>query len=455
MKQSEALDILKSGSNVFLTGSAGSGKTHVLNRFIEYLKLQKKVVGITASTGVAATHINGITINAWAGIGIKADLSDIAIQELQQRKYLRDRFQKTQVLIIDEVSMLSSKTLEAVDKVLRVFRNDNEPFGGIQLILCGDFFQLPPIGNEIRDEKLEMKNRIDENNTNSHLSSLTSHLAPTYIYHSPLWNELDIKVCYLEQPYRQIDQNFLQILNQIRNNDITKEIWDSLKGRFFQTFKNGVSPTRLYTHNRDANTVNLQELAKLKDPEHVFYMTTRGSETLAAVMKKNCLTPERLVVKKKALVMFVKNNIDEGYANGTMGRVIDFTEREGYPIVRIFNGKEILVKPTEWNIDEDGEIKATIKQIPLRLAWAITIHKSQGMSLDAAEIDLGKSFVTGMGYVALSRVRSLEGIRLRSLNRTALTVSSEVIKVDKRLREMSATLVEELHHNHYFKLNNS
>lgn len=450
MKQLEALDILKSGSNVFLTGSAGSGKTHVLNRFIEYLKLQNKVVGITASTGVAATHINGITINAWAGIGIKTDISDVAMQELQQRKYLRDRFQKTQVLIIDEVSMLSSQTLEAVDKVLRAFRNNDEAFGGLQLILCGDFFQLPPISN--RQSELVTENPIPK--SYEMIEQVQHEIENNYIYHSPLWNELNIHVCYLEQPYRQIDQHFLQILNQIRNNEITKDIWDSLKGRFFQTFKNGVSPTRLYTHNRDANAINLQELAKLKDPEHVFSMTTRGSETLAAVMKKNCLASERLVVKKKALVMFVKNNIEEGYANGTMGRVIDFTEREGYPIVRIFNGKEILVKPTEWNIDEDGEIKATIKQIPLRLAWAITIHKSQGMSLDAAEIDLGKSFVTGMGYVALSRVRSLEGIRLRSLNRTALTVSSEVIKVDKKLRQMSAALVEELHHNHYYKLNN-
>lgn len=446
MTQTESLDVLKTGSNVFLTGSAGSGKTYVLNRFIEYLKLQRKTVGITASTGVAATHINGITINAWAGIGIKSDISDTAIAELKQRKYLRDRFTKTNVLIIDEVSMLSAQTLEAVDKVLQSFRDTDEPFGGIQVVLCGDFFQLPPIveGGGERSEVRNMQN----------IQIRTSHINPSYIYHSKVWKELDIKVCYLEKPYRQVDDRFLQILDQIRKNNITKDIWDSLKDRFFQSFTNGVSPTRLYTHNHQANAINLQELAKLKDPEHVFYMNSRGNETLAGVMKKNCLAPERLVIKKKALVMFVKNNNEEGYANGTMGRVIDFTEKEGYPIVRIFNKKEIIVKPVEWRIDEDGETKATIKQIPLRLAWAITIHKSQGMSLDAAEIDLGKSFVTGMGYVALSRVRSLEGIRLRSLNRTALTVSEEVIKVDRKLKQMSQAVAAELHNNYYYKLNN-
>lgn len=453
MTQQEALDVLKSGSNVFLTGSAGSGKTHVLNRFIDYLKLQNKVVGITASTGVAATHINGMTINAWAGIGIKTNLSQTAIDELMQRKYLRERFTKTKVLIIDEVSMLSSKTLEIVDTVLRTFRDNDNPFGGMQIVLCGDFFQLPPIG-EINMRHPELDSGSPTNMQWEILNQVQHDNNPHYIYKSELWQTLDIKVCYLEKPFRQVDDRFLQILDQIRNNNITRDIWDTLKDRFFQSFSNGISPTRLYTHNKHADAVNLQELAKLKDPEHVYFMKTRGNESLANVMKKNCLAPERLVIKKKALVMFVKNNAEEGYANGTMGRVIDFTEKEGYPVVRIFNGKEILVKQSEWTIEEEGEPRATLQQIPLRLAWAITIHKSQGMSLDAAEIDLGKSFVTGMGYVALSRVRSLEGIRLRSLNKTALTVSNEVIQIDKKLRQMSEAVVQELRGNYYYKINN-
>lgn len=149
--------------------------------------------------------------------------------------------------------------------------------------------------------------------------------------------------------------------------------------------------------------------------------------------------------------MFVKNNFDKGYVNGTMGRVIGFDHE--FPVVRTFAGKELTVEPAEWEIDEDGVVAAKITQIPLRLAWAITIHKSQGMSLDAAEIDLGKSFIHGMGYVALSRVRTLQGIRLRSINRTALTVNSEVIAFDKKLQAMSEEVAAELRSSYWYQVN--
>jgi ATP-dependent DNA helicase PIF1 len=421
MTQQDALDILKAGYTVFLTGSAGSGKTYILNRFISYLKMQHIPVGITASSGVAATHLNGMTLNAWTGIGIKENITEAQIEMLLRRRYLHKRIRRIKVLIIDEISMLSSQTFESVDKVLRAFKDNDQPFGGVQLVLCGDFFQLPPV--------------------------TADHDHSAYIYHSPLWRELDLKICYLETPYRQIDQKFLNILEQIRSNNVTKDMWDTLKDRFFQTFGNGVSPTRLYTHNMHADTVNKQMLTKLDGKEHYFMMQSQGTEELTALMRRSCLAPQRLILKRRALVMFVKNNFDEGYVNGTMGRVIDFTEKEDFPIVETFAHKQIIVKPSAWTIDEEGVIKAKLTQIPLRLAWAITIHKSQGMSLDAAEIDLGKSFVTGMGYVALSRVRNLEGIRLRSLNRTALTVNDEVIKIDKKLREMSQSIVNELRQN--------
>jgi ATP-dependent exoDNAse (exonuclease V) alpha subunit len=429
MTQQEALDVLKTGANVFLTGSAGSGKTYVLNRYIKYLQLQNKNVGITAPTGVAATHIGGITLNAWAGVGIKQTLSDNEIDELLKRNYLRRRLSQTHVLIIDEVSMLSVSLLALVNRILQSFKKNDAAFGGIQVVLCGDFFQLPPIDEETQND-----------------------LPTNFIYDSPLWEELDPKVCYLEKPFRQDDERFLHILSQIRQNNITKEIWETLKDRFFQSFV-GLTPTRLYTHNSRADIVNIQELAKLDEQEHVYDMTSSGNPILADVMKKNCLAPSHLIVKKHALVMFVKNNFDEGYANGTMGRIIDFTENENYPIVQTFNHKEIVVRPSTWSIEEEGQIGATIKQIPLRLAWAITIHKSQGMSLDAAEIDLGKSFLHGMGYVALSRVRSLKGIRLMSINSTSLKVSEEAIRIDKQLQKQSALLAEELRASPYYKKN--
>jgi ATP-dependent exoDNAse (exonuclease V) alpha subunit len=417
MIQTEALDILKSGENVFLTGRAGSGKTYLLERFILSLRFRKIPVGVTASTGVAATHLSGMTINSWAGIGVKSFLTDDEIETLLKRSYLRKRFTETKALIIDEVSMLSSHTFETVDRLLRVFKNKDEPFGGMQVVLSGDFFQLPPVGEGSSD--------ID------------------FVYKSPLWKELDLKVCYLDKPYRQDDHRFLSLLDDIRENNVTQRTWDTLKACFLQERKSDILPAKLYTHNAHADIVNASELAKIPGVSRTFLMRTNGNPSLAYLLVKNCLAPERLVLKIGAQVMFVKNNREAGYANGTMGKVSGFDEK-GIPIVQTYNGEEITAYAEEWEIEEDDRVVARITQIPLRLAWAITIHKSQGMSLDAAEIDLGKSFVQGMGYVALSRVRTLEGIKLRSVNRTALMVNDGVRKFDRQLREESEELVQEL-----------
>src|SRR5581483_3405641 len=208
MTQKEALDILKLGCNVYLTGSAGSGKTHVLSTYIAYMRINKINVGITASTGVAATHLGGMTINSWAGIGIKQSLTDADISDLLQRKYLHRRFNDVEVLVIDEISMLPSYTLELVDRVLRAFKGNDQPFGGIQVILCGDFFQLPPISHEGEGTK--------------------------FVYKSKLWEDLDLKICYLDKPYRQDDEQFLNMLSEIRENNITERTWQTLKERFLR-----------------------------------------------------------------------------------------------------------------------------------------------------------------------------------------------------------------------------
>ncbi len=427
MTQIEALHILKSGCNVYLTGSAGSGKTYVLNRYIDYLKNVGIKAGITASTGVAATHIDGLTINSWAGIGIKKVLGNAELEELLKRKYLHKRFRNTKVLIIDEVSMLPSYTFEAVDRVLRTFRQDPRPFGGIQIVLSGDFFQLPPVSRD--GEEIH------------------------FVYESPLWNSLDLKVCYLSQTYRQIDGKFLHVLKEIRENNLTGTTWETLKERFITPLSQNITPTKLYTHNADADNINQQELDNLKAKSYTFLMKAEGNEALITLMKKNCLAPEKLVLKKGALVMFVKNNFEEGYVNGTMGKVTGFEEKNGYPLVQAFSGRVVKAIPAEWEVEEDVDTKAKITQIPLRLAWGITIHKSQGMTLDAAELDLGRSFEHGMGYVALTRVRTLQGIRLRSICRTALTVNEKIIQLDKRLQKESEDVEEELKNSYWYKKN--
>lgn len=412
MTQKEALHILKLGHNVYITGQAGSGKTYLLNSYIDYLKEHGVGVGITASTGIAATHLGGMTIHAWAGIGIADDLSTKEIKEMMKKPYLRSRFASTKVLVIDEVSMLHAHRLDLVDRVCKAFKRCEEPFGGLQVVLCGDFFQLPPV------------------------SKTNGAVERDFIHNARSWYEMDVKICYLEEQHRQFDKRFTQILNDVRSNTITEDTLAALDERYQKPVGKGIIPTKLYTHNVDVDAINARELAKLAGDEVEYPMNATGNDSLFAMLKKSCLAPERLALKLGAQVMFVKNNFDKGYVNGTLGKVVDFDD-EFQPVVEMVNGNKIVVVPTSWVVEEEGVVKAEICQVPLRLAWAITIHKSQGMSLDAAEIDLSKSFVPGMGYVALSRVRSLAGIKLMGTNEMALVVNEKVLELDQELLRRS------------------
>jgi ATP-dependent exoDNAse (exonuclease V) alpha subunit len=426
MLQKEALDILKLGHNIFLTGAAGSGKTYLLNQYIAYLKSHNIYVGITASTGIAATHMGGTTIHSWAGIGIKDAMDSRDIGELFKRQYLRNRFQKTKVLIIDEISMLHAHRLDLINKVCQAFKNNTIPFGGMQVIMCGDFFQLPPVTR------------------NSNIETRNSDLPSEFVYHSQSWKDMQVKVCYLEEQHRQDDRTFLRVLNDIRNGEVDDMTAEYLSERLNKYVKGYAKPTRLFTHNADVDAINAKHLAQLPGEEHEYYMSWHGSLGLTETLRKSCLAPEKLTLKVGAQVMFVKNNYEAGYVNGTLGEVIDFVHNEGsrnngdsFPLVRTFDGLEIAVGQVEWAVKEEEQVKASITQLPLRLAWAITVHKSQGMSLDAAEIDLSRSFIPGMGYVALSRVRSLSGLKLMGMNQMALQVDLNVAKVDKQFLEQS------------------
>jgi ATP-dependent DNA helicase PIF1 len=416
LTQKEALEILKMGHNVYLTGAAGSGKTYLLNQYISYLHTHNIPVGITASTGIAATHMGGTTIHSWSGIGIKDSLDEKDVRDLLVRQYLRTRFGKTKVLIIDEISMLHAHQLDMVDGILRMFKGNDLPFGGLQIIMCGDFFQLPPV----------TRNR--EN--------------PAYVTESAIWQQMDLEVCYLDEQFRQDDRAFLRILNDIRGSEVNEMTAEYLAERLQQDVKGYAKPTKLFTHNADVDAINAVQLDTLEGEVHAYAMQWRGNFNVVEVLKKSCLAPDELILKKGAQVMFVKNNYEAGYVNGTLGEVIGFSEStdengEGLPIVRTFDGNEITVSSVEWEVKEDNKSLAGIMQIPLRLAWAITVHKSQGMSLDAAEIDLSRSFTPGMGYVALSRVRSLSGLKLMGMNQMALKVNPAVSEMDREFRKRS------------------
>lgn len=479
MRQSSALDILKTGQNVFLTGSAGSGKTYTLNQYIDYLRARRVPVAVTASTGIAATHMSGTTIHSWSGIGIKDELSDRDLSNLSRKQFLADRLKDTAVLIIDEISMLHAKQLNLVSQVLKYVRKNDKAFGGIQVVVAGDFFQLPPIGSkgETNREK--------------------------FAFMSEAWLDAKFHICYLSEQHRQVSEaangglDLDDILNQIRRQEVTFEAIAALEATFDQDVD--IKRTRLYTHNLNVNKINDKELAALEGDMMRFEATSTGDSKLVETLKKTVRTQDELILKVGSKVMFIKNNTELGVSNGTMGELIGFaavkiednqdsssalieddenvdngsesdtdnatenneasaqtaktkpkkdsdkkqpkpkkTTTQKMPVVRLNSGREVVAEPEEWIIeDETGEVLASYEQVPLCLAWAITIHKSQGMTLEAAEIDLSRTFELGQGYVALSRLKSLAGLQLLGMNDMSLQLDPLARGADRRFLVLS------------------
>lgn len=418
MKQKEALDILKSGYNVFLTGAPGSGKTFLLNQYINYLKKNYISVSVTASTGIAATHMGGVTLHSWSGLGIKEALDDQEVKNVCDKEYLRKRIKNTNVLIIDEISMIKASQFEAVNKICQYVRRNPRPFGGMQIVCSGDFFQLPPVERPIDGMPAkEIK----------------------FVTESDIWKKMEMKICYLDEQHRTKDKKLHKILNCIRESkpeESKKLLFGGPKGHPEKINGSRKVLTKLYTHNVDVDSINYSELGKIKGQEYYYQMTLRGNPVVAEILKKGCLAPEKLVLKEGAEVMFIKNNFEAGYVNGTQGKIIGFGAGD-LPIVQTQEGKKITVKYADWSIEEDKSIIAGISQIPLRLAWAITVHKSQGMNLNSAEIDLSKCFLEGMGYVALSRLTSLKGLRLMGINHLAFCVNNKALEIDKDFKKLS------------------
>jgi len=420
MTQGEALTILKTGANVFLTGEPGSGKTHTINEFIAWLRASGIEPSITAATGIAATHVGGMTLHSWSGIGISESLSRADVDRIASKEHIAKRIAKAKILIIEEISMLSAATFEMADKICREVRRAqhqigfgagrvDKPFGGLTVILVGDFFQLPPVS---RDRKIE------------------------FAYASPIWRELNLITCYIVEQYRQDDVEFLEMLSAIRSGRVGKLHREQLKTRNKGSEELPPDIPKLFSHNADVDRINAGELEKIPGKVKKFHMSSKGKDLLVEGLKRGCLSPEVLELKEGAAVMFTKNSPQGKFVNGTLGVVADWSF-EGSPIVKIKNGARITTEQMEWQLEEQGKVRASISQIPLRLAYAMTVHKSQGMSMDAAVIDLSKAFEYGQGYVALSRVRRLEGVYLIGLNERALEVHPDILRKDMDFRAAS------------------
>lgn len=425
MNQTQALKILKSGANVFLTGEPGSGKTFVINEYVEYLQSHGIKPAVTASTGIAATHIGGMTIHSWSGIGIKNSLNQGELRFIATNDYVKKRVGLANVLIIDEISMLPPCALEMINSICQEVKDSSQPFGGMQVVLVGDFFQLPPVTKRVVNE-FSQENIFNEDGK-----------VPRFAYDSPIWQEVEFLTCYITEQYRQDDTDLVSVLSKIRTNNFDGIALSHIQKRKIDPLNLPEFAPKLYSHNIDVDRVNDLMLAKIPGESKLFMMVSMGHDALVNVMKKGCLSPENLYLKIGASVMFTKNNPKDGFVNGTLGVVVGFDSETGLPTIEIRNGRKIEVGLAEWTVEEDGKIKGRLSQLPLRLAWAITVHKSQGISLDEAVIDLSRVFEYGQGYVAISRVKRLSGVYILGWNEMAFQVDPEVLKKDIEFRDFS------------------
>jgi ATP-dependent exoDNAse (exonuclease V) alpha subunit len=407
MTQTEAIEKMLSGANIFLTGEPGAGKTYTLNEYIRQAKARGKRIAMTASTGIAASHIDGMTIHSWSGLGIKDSLRDDEIDRMNFQPKMVEKYNACDVLVIDEVSMLHGSRLDMVNRVAKWLRANSKPFGGLQVIFVGDLFQLPPV---TKGEEVD------------------------WVHTSDAWLEAAPEPCYLTEQHRQgADSALLTVLREMRAGALSQNSHDLLASSIRKA-PDDDSVTRLYTHNMDVDALNRGMLDKLETPKKVYRMTSTGDDYKVQQMKRNLLCPNVLELREGAEVMFCANNFDDGYVNGTRGRVVRFTDT-AKPVVLTQDGDEIVVEQYTWRMYHDRGFEiASVTQYPLRLAWAVTVHKSQGLSLDSAIIDLSQAFTPGMGYVALSRVRSLEGLYLVGMNEQALMMNQQIAKYDKELK---------------------
>lgn len=390
----------KTGKSVFLTGKAGTGKTTFLKRVVE--ESRKRVV-VVAPTGIAAINAGGVTIHSFFQLPLHPFIPGAKLEsKFAFSKEKRSIIKTMDILIIDEISMVRCDLLEAIDSVLRRFRNKYKPFGGVQLLMIGDLQQLSPV---ITDEEFQL---------------LSPYYSSPYFFGSRALAAVDYVTIELKEVYRQQDQRFIDILNSVRSGRPSAEVIRILNSRCDPDFVPGDDEgyIRLTTHNQIADNYNLQQLNMIDEPMHSFDAEVSGNFPEYAYP-----TEARLELKVGAQVMFVKNDpySEKRYYNGKIGLVTDFFEE--YILVQCPGDDEkIAVEPLEWEnsryvINEqtqemETEVQGVFRQYPLRLAWAITIHKSQGLTFDKAIIDAASSFASGQVYVALSRCRTLEGMVL-------------------------------------------
>jgi len=391
IKQTEAYNLMVKGENVFITGCGGTGKSETIKLFMTVYK-NERVIGCTSTTGISALIFGGSTLHSYLGLGIGTGSVDSMSMGILRNSKLRKKWNDLEILVIDEVSMLDPILFDKIEQVARSVRRNEKPFGGVQLILSGDFLQLPPVKSD------------------------------DFCFDAKSWAKCVTHTVYLTEIIRQSDKTFQDCLNNVRLGNITKSVKKILNSRVGVEITNeyGIKPTKLYSTNASVDYINQEELDKLAgdgvefyeyEMDHTFSSGVKNRKYILEKYIKSSIVPETLQLCKGAQVMLLFNlDIASGLANGSRGIVTNFDN--DLPIVKFNNGKEMIIDYHDWDIEDDGKKQMRIVQIPLKLAWVITIHKSQSMSLDIAEIELSRCFEYGQAYVALSRIKTLDGLSI-------------------------------------------
>jgi len=425
--QTKAFELMKKGHNVFVTGAGGTGKSVIIEKFYKYAseKYGDQRVHKTSTTGISALNIGGVTIYSWAGVRLGTE--SVAFYEENIKGYPLDRWRRTKVLIIDEISMLHPDLYDKLCILGSIFRKNKKPFGGLQLILSGDFCQLPVIKSEKQ------------------------------CFESKMWSLSNLHVCYMKIVMRA-QGPYKSILNELRMGNVSMEAEALLRSRVSAKLdtSSGVKPTILYSTNKDVSGVNIREFNKLMDEHkkkegYVESDYLRSYSARYELLANNTSDPDMILLSKfKTEVsnlipdylelcigaqVVVKKNLIGNIVNGTRGVIIAF--KESGPVLRFIDNTEMLIEAVEFEYGSSETYKIKRKQVPLKLAWAMTIHSSQGLTLDSVVTDIGKNiFEYGQSYVVLSRVRTPECLSLLSFDSSKVIANPKVVNYYETLNTL-------------------